>query len=173
LKNSIKEKPTKVLKKYRNIPDTEWVMCPYAPWSHYQARKDGLVANTRTGFIYDQSIDGYVYTGVGKAQRVVAATFFGWTPEKDTIPHHIDRNPGNNSVANLMLVTEKQHYDIHADGKGGWMEPVPIPIRRLALRVERYMDQETTAEIFGVCARTIRRWKRAMSLNEIWSCNAR
>lgn len=41
-----------------------------------------------------------------------------WTSKHGTIPanlliHHVDGNPGNDDIANLMCVTTKEHVELH------------------------------------------------------------
>lgn len=48
------------------------------------------------------------------AHRLVAKYFIDNYSE-DKVVHHIDGNPYNNSVENLMVLTEEEHFNIHRE----------------------------------------------------------
>ena len=43
--------------------------------------------------------------------RIMANTFFGYKPGYDV--HHIDENPLNNTLSNLMYLTRSEHHRLH------------------------------------------------------------
>lgn len=49
------------------------------------------------------------------ALHILVAQAFISNPENKPEVHHIDGNPANNDVSNLMWVTSKEHADLHPD----------------------------------------------------------
>lgn len=67
---------------------------------------------------------GYCFiklNGLNKGRHYWIALAFIQNPENKTEVHHIDGNPANNSVSNLMWVTREEHLLIHKDT---WVEKI-------------------------------------------------
>lgn len=90
----------------------------------YQVSNYGRVKNAKTGHIKTERIKKsghieYLLRKQGKtfskrAHRLVAMVFIP-NPQNKPEVHHIDKNPTNNCVENLMWVTRKEHHALHPE----------------------------------------------------------
>ena len=73
------------------------------------------VWSTKQGYRYVVlNIEGKAYTTY--IHQLIAQAFIP-NPDNKDIVHHIDRNPENNSLDNLMWVTQQEHFAIHDHSK--------------------------------------------------------
>lgn len=56
----------------------------------------------------------YVFLHSKHEHRLIAKSILGRELEKDEVVHHIDENPKNNNLDNLMILTIKDHASLHA-----------------------------------------------------------
>lgn len=93
---------------YNNIP-TQYIICD-----------DGVIYNTKTHRnIYGSKSNGYVYVQltienqlVGFALHRLLAEYFIPNPENKEVVHHIDGNPLNNHLNNLMWLTQQENCQL-------------------------------------------------------------
>lgn len=93
---------------------------------------------------------GYV---VGFAHRIVWEAFNGPIPEGYEI-HHIDRNPLNNHIPNLQLVSKDEHKEIH---------------RKEFVPCTACGDPERKIMARGMCQRCYFRQRRGSMPHQGWS----
>lgn len=65
--------------------------------------------------------------------KLVAEAFIP-NPNGYTIVHHIDHDPSNNNVENLMWMDENEHSKIHAKERGDKLRGIPRPQHSVALK---------------------------------------
>ena len=58
----------------------------------------------------------YDFKGIG-VHKIQMWTNFGWRDTKVWVIHHIDENPLNNSLSNLVFLTKSKHISLHNKGK--------------------------------------------------------
>lgn len=100
---------------------------------NYMISTVGRVKNASTGSVLAQRIhpDGHCMIKLYKdgkqrtryVHRLVYESFCGVIPPGYDV-HHVDKNPANNSVFNLMLVPHGKHISRHNRGNGHRSVPV-------------------------------------------------
>lgn len=76
---------------------------------------DGLKKEYKSGTINKRGYCFIKLNGVNKGRHYWIALAFIPNPENKPEVHHIDKNPLNNCVENLMWVTREEHLLIHKD----------------------------------------------------------
>lgn len=79
---------------------------------------------------YDSSASAYVYNGKGTEHRQIAEKVLGRKLRPDECVHHIDFNKANNSLDNLVVLTNSEHARLHALERLG--EPYEIQAKPLS-----------------------------------------
>ncbi len=69
-----------------------------------------------TGYMYSYTPDHYCANKAGKVMEhvMVIADFIGRKLYSTECVHHIDRDRKNNKISNLILLTNEEHYELHA-----------------------------------------------------------
>lgn len=88
--------------RFRNKTFEQWSICPAT----------GEIFNSATGEVQSVRLCGGRPCFRGKpVHQIMAHTFFGYKFGYDV--HHIDENPLNNSLSNLMYLTHAEHCRLH------------------------------------------------------------
>lgn len=106
---------------------------------------------------------GYVYE-----HRLVMEKHLGRILSTDEVVHHIDENKSNNSIENLMVVTEEEHKRIHNGWfikDGQWFKPCSGCKQFLPLTTSFYRRKTESRYVYRckTCSVLAIREKRAAS----------
>lgn len=98
----------------------------------YAVFADGRLWNVRRGewLKPDRDKDGYLCYQAGKAHRLVLFAFVGPPPFKGAQGRHLDDNPSNNNISNLVWGTGTENWEDrkrHRGPSGGNVSQAGIP----------------------------------------------
>lgn len=100
----------------RTMYDKECILCgkSYKAW-----RKDSKFCSHKCSVasLKNEGINNYVYSGDYKVSiwehRVIASKILGRKLNSNEVVHHVDLNPKNNSLSNLIVLSRNKHASLH------------------------------------------------------------
>lgn len=84
-------------------------------------RNLGIVKECKASFYKNHYHITFSYNNVTRTiplQRAIYESYHECSIPKNFDVHHIDKNPENNSLTNLQLLTKQQHYNLHGPNMG-------------------------------------------------------
>lgn len=141
---------------------------------NYMVSNYGRVYNLKTKRMLKGSVnsDGHqqvTIDGITKRRHQLVAEAFIPNPQNKPEVHHIDKNPANNYVGNLMWVTRKEHAALHPER---YQKVVEGTVKKKSKAiVQRTLDRKLVRE-WSSAAEIQRETNGKFRQSAIWSaCN--